>query len=98
MAKRISRDTLTLVTVIGGVGLFAVALGGVLYWASTNPCQRLRPHQVLGGHIWTEGGFLSGSVTNYKVAYKGRHARTGKDCKAYIRVTEAEYERRMYGR
>lgn len=87
-----------LAAVIGGVALFGVVLGGMLYWVSTNRCQRLRPHKVIGGHIWTEGGFLSGSVNVYKVAYKGRHARTGKDCKAYIRVTEAEYERRMYGR
>lgn len=77
--------------------LAVAAIASVAYSVAMNPCEIVQPRQLVGGHISTDGGFFA-AETAYRLRYKGRHAHTGKECTVSVRTTEAEYERRVYGR
>ena len=58
-----------------------------------NPCIMDNPPVVVSGKILPEWG----NPHNHYLWYKGKRKMTGEECKTRRRVTEKEYERRMYG-
>ncbi len=69
-------------------------------WESDG-CVLLRPTEISSGQIYTErGGGLFGSskLEVYYLWYKGKFENSGDNCIQRIRVTEKEYERRIYER
>lgn len=62
-------------------------------------CIPLQPRgEVTSGHIWVSSGGIFGSGTvAYLLFYPGKYEVSGKECRYYILVTEAEYSRQIYG-
>lgn len=66
-------------------------------YVEANRCIRSKPKVVTGGRIWHSSGFLGGGYTSYRLWYEGKTAVTDEDCKTSYLVTEAEYDRQMFG-
>ncbi len=60
-------------------------------------CIATRPRgEAVSGRIWVDSAMFQGSVMVYSLAYPGNYKHSGKPCKKWWRVTEAEYDRQMY--
>lgn len=96
------RETLWMAVFIGGIVLVAVC--GTLLLRTTmmrrekNRCVRVQPIDLIAGRIDESSGVFSDGSTRYWLIYSGEHKLTGEPCEARCRVTEAEYERQMYGK
>lgn len=83
------------IAVVLGIIVFVGALAWFALWVDGPPCIRDKDAKMVGGQIWRTGGMFS-SDTAYGLWYTGQREGTGEHCETLRRVTEAEYDRRMY--
>jgi len=86
-------------SVLALVGMIWAASAITTAWKERDGlCRCNVPREVIGGFTRLSGGgmFASGVMT-YNLWCKGTFERSGKACEMWYRVTEAEYDRRMYG-
>jgi hypothetical protein len=56
-------------------------------------CICTQPREIVAGKIWSASLF---EPPLYELGYRGSYQASGRECQTYLRVTEAEYSRKMY--
>ncbi|UCG02473.1 MAG: hypothetical protein JSW11_00475 [Candidatus Heimdallarchaeota archaeon] len=56
------------------------------------------PPEITGGFIGDRGGLIRFGSPSYYLSYKGKLKNSDEVCEKWVRVTEYEYDYRIYGR